>query len=173
MKWHWPWGSFYHCFNELLHNSMPWLIRKVIHSCIQQQICWGAIMTTDLIYCIFWKVIGDHYWLLRYVHHLHFKNNLKALAARSFIWRPSKERRPLVFFHCSFINLEKLTIFELLGSIFERPPNPEFWSERHFLLNVRSWYTKELIYVKKQPKICLETFCLARGYNNPPPPWLW
>ena len=45
------------------------------------------------------------------------KKSLKALAARSFVWRPSKERHFL-----------KPTIFELLGLIFERPPNPEFWS---------------------------------------------
>jgi hypothetical protein len=49
-----------------------------------------------------------------------------------------QRERPLNFFN-----------FELMGSIFERPPNPKFF-------NGRSSYIIELIFVKKQPEICQE-----------------
>ena len=56
-----------------------------------------------------------------------FKKTLKALAAPDFIWRPSKVSGPSIFFNFSFINFEA-NLFELLGSLFKRPSNTEFWS---------------------------------------------
>ena len=39
-----------------------------------------------------------------YIRHRHIKKKIKALAGRGFVWQPSEEGGPLIFFNFSFIN---------------------------------------------------------------------